>query len=102
VSIDTGEEFNIHPTDKSVLGQRIGKMILGQVMNVSPIEIQNQTITFDQKVVLEKNNFGWIQKDAHTIWVGNETEGYAITNFPEVFLYDENHDPISPFYFESL
>lgn len=102
VSIDTGEEFNIHSTDKSVLGQRIGKMILGQVMNVSPIEIQNQTITFDQKVVLEKNNFGWIQKDAHTIWVGNETEGYAITNFPEVFLYDENHDPISPFYFESL
>lgn len=102
VSIDTGEEFNIHPTDKSVLGQRIGETILGQVMNVSPIAIQNRKITFDRKVVLEENDLGWIQEDDHTIQIGNETKGYAIRNFPEVFLYDENHDPISPFYFDSL
>lgn len=103
VGIDTGEQFNIHPTDKSRLGNRIGRTIAGQVKRVDPICYREHVLRFNERIVMKNQPLGWKALDEYSIHVGKDvSKGYAVSNYPEVFLFDEKDDPVSPFYFDTL
>ncbi|WP_305153336.1 hypothetical protein [uncultured Dubosiella sp.] len=52
---------------------------------------------------MKNQPLGWKALDEYSIHVGKDvSQGYAVSNYPEVFLFDEKGDPVSPFYFDTL
>lgn len=97
VSVDTGEEFNIHPTDKSVLGKRIGQKILDPAQGAKIVSFRDGIVTFDREIVVKQNRLGWLPVSDREVKVPEHVKEYAFDNYPEVFLFEKDGTPVAPF-----
>lgn len=119
VSADTGDRDDVHPTDKSVIGKRIGEIIEEKYYDNSPYAIISEHRK--DKLILEINNAETVElknypldiraDDVETnvhidgkqliISIKPETRviRYGWQNAPKLSLFNEVGYPISPFEF---
>lgn len=118
-SLDCGEIDDIHPTEKTVLGQRIGEIIEGFHYKNCPtaslrswtkneviIEIRETQVirSTDLHAIQGDQEINSITIDRNRLIICSESQltniYYAWNNASEVTLYNEIGYPVSPFYFE--
>lgn len=125
VSIDCGEEFNIHPIHKEVIGQRLGKSVLlhyynysiqGDAPTIISIEYIDSKlyIKYNQNLYYKGDNIQEFEIENHlvrkpiypelkdgTLIFGIDQDCtqllYAYKNYPITNLYGINEIPIAPF-----
>ena len=125
VSIDCGEEFNIHPIHKEVIGQRLGKSVLlhyynysiqGDAPTIISIEYIDSKlyIKYNQNLYYKGENIQEFEIENHlvrkpiypklkdgTLIFGIDQDCtqllYAYKNYPITNLYGINEIPIAPF-----
>lgn len=111
VSIDHGEQYNIHPTDKSILGGRIGQVIGQYEYGQPPVnfpkvisarkEGDGIVLEFSAPVTVLPNsqNFAPAEENSRLVQTGQTDFPlyYAWENYPEVFLFSPEGLPAAPF-----
>lgn len=119
VSADTGDKDDVHPTDKSVLGKRIGEIIENKYYDNSPYAFISEhgadqlILTIQNAKTVELKNYPLIillDNQATTAEIKDnqliiplkpdtKVVRYGWQNAPELSLFNEVGYPVSPFEF---
>lgn len=118
--VDGGEEHNIHPTNKKVVGERLGKIVAGDNYAGTPY-VKNVRVENNQLILtvarcenLKLSKAVYLTVDSHQVEITNnnlnknqivvavketpQEVSYAYANFTEdIGLYNELDYPVSPF-----
>lgn len=119
-SLDCGEIDNIHPKEKRVLGQRVGKTLNGVPYQTAPVaklvswqgnKIEIVVKNADEFIGLSKEVFESdeeiksVTTHENEIWIETDSEidevSYAWHNVPQKIFYNEAGYPVSPFKFKN-
>lgn len=114
VTIDQGEEYNVHPSHKDAIGKRTADTILefeyGGKSHPYPrplfsFEIpEGIVLMFSQPIEVRENSKGWKQY-GNTMALVPQSDyivKYAQENYPEVFLFSKEGLPVIPFTYDIL
>jgi sialate O-acetylesterase len=120
VTADTGDKYDIHPTDKTVVGTRLGEIICDkyyenspyfevlektsdklvlQAKNAKNLEVKNYQLLVEVDTIAAKTE---INQDKLIVEIKNDSKlvRYGWQNAPELSLFNEVGYSVSPFEFK--